>query len=181
VRQDLLQLGDDDLPVVIVMGGGLGGGDLESAVSMLFGASAAMHLVVLCGSNERSRRRLERIAQTGRYQATFLAFTDRVRDLMAAATVLVTKPGGMSCTEALASKLPQVLYHPIPGQEEDNAAAMVRYGAAVVVQRTEEILGETLKVLTSEDHRRRLVEAAGTAHRPHSARSAATLILDGTA
>jgi hypothetical protein len=58
---------------------------------------------------------------------------------------------------------------------------MVRYGAAVVVQRTEEILGETLKVLTSEDHSRRLVEAAGTAHRPHSARSAATLILDGTA
>jgi processive 1,2-diacylglycerol beta-glucosyltransferase len=179
VRRDLLKLDEDDLPVVMVMGGGLGGGDLERAASLLFGASAAMHLVVLCGSNKRSRRRLARIAQTRRYPATFLAFTDRVRDLMAAATVLVSKPGGMSCTEALASDLPQVLYHPIPGQEEDNAAAIVRYGAGVVVQRTEEILSETLKVLTSPDHRRRLIEAARAAYRPHSARSAAGLILGG--
>jgi processive 1,2-diacylglycerol beta-glucosyltransferase len=179
VRRDLLKLDEDDLPVVMVMGGGLGGGDLERAASLLFGASAAMHLVVLCGSNKRSRRRLARIAQTRRYPATFLAFTDRVRDLMAAATVLVSKPGGMSCTEALASELPQVLYHPIPGQEEDNAAAIVRYGAGVVVQRTEEILSETLKVLTSPDHRRRLIEAARAAYRPHSAKSAAGLILGG--
>ena len=179
VRRDLLKLDEDDLPVVLVMGGGLGGGDLEEAVSLLFKASAAMHLVVLCGSNERSRARLERIALREGYTATLLAFTDRVRDLMALGTVLVTKPGGMSCTEALASGLPQVLYHPIPGQEEDNAAAMVRYGAGVMARRTADILGETLKILTSSDHRRRMVGSARAAHRPHSARSAAELILAG--
>jgi processive 1,2-diacylglycerol beta-glucosyltransferase len=179
VRPDLLKLEDDDLPVVLVMGGGLGGGDLEGAVSLLFEASAAMHLVVLCGSNERSRERLERKAAREGHSATFLAFTDRVRDLMAEATVLVTKPGGMSCTEALASALPQVLYHPIPGQEEDNAAAMARYGAGVVVKTTDEILGETLRILTSADHRRTMVQSARSAHRPHSARAAAELILGG--
>src|SRR3712207_6880264 len=54
----------DALPisVVLVMGGGLGGGDLERAVALLFGANAAMHLVVLCGPNERSRERLEKLA-----------------------------------------------------------------------------------------------------------------------
>jgi processive 1,2-diacylglycerol beta-glucosyltransferase len=87
----------------------------------------------------------------------------------------------MSCTEALASGLPQVLYHPIPGQEEDNAAAMARYGAGVVVEMAEEILGETLKILTSVDHRNRMVACARAAHRPHSARSAAELILGGLA
>jgi processive 1,2-diacylglycerol beta-glucosyltransferase len=179
VRRDLLKLEDDDLPVVLVMGGGLGGGDLERAVSLLFQASAAMHLAVLCGSNERSRQRLEKLAAKGGYSGTFLAFTDRVRDLMAGATALVTKPGGMSCTEALAAGLPQVLYHPIPGQEEDNAAAIARYGAGVVVKRTDEILGETLRILTSPDHRRRMVEAARAAHRPHSARAAAELVLGG--
>jgi processive 1,2-diacylglycerol beta-glucosyltransferase len=177
--RDLLELGEDDLPVVLVMGGGLGGGDLEEAVSLLLEASAAMHLVVLCGSNERSRQRLERIAQLQGRKATFLAFTDRVRDLMSAGSVLVSKPGGMSCTEALATGLPQVLYHPIPGQEEDNAAAMVRYGAGVMVHRTADVLGETLKILTSADHRRRMVASAKAAHRPHSARSAASLILAG--
>ena len=98
---------------------------------------------------------------------------------MAASTVLVTKPGGMSCTEALASGLPQVLFNPIPGQEEDNAAAMVRYGTGVMVESTDDVLGETLKILTSPNHRRRMVESARAAHRPHSAKSAARLIVEG--
>jgi processive 1,2-diacylglycerol beta-glucosyltransferase len=178
-RKEILHLDDDDLPVVLVMGGGLGGGDLEDSVSLLLQASEAMHLVVLCGSNDRSRTRLERLANREGQGATFLAFTDRVRELMAAGTVLVTKPGGMSCTEALASRLPQILYHPIPGQEEDNAAAMVRYGAGVMVRETSQILGQTLKILTSPDHRHEMVEAAKAAHKPHSARSAASLILAG--
>lgn len=183
VRRDLVGLpeeGDeDDLPVVIVMGGGLGGGDLENSVTWLLEASAAMHLVVLCGSNTGSCERLRYLAGKRGRSATFLPFTNRVRDLMAAAAVLVTKPGGMSCTEALASGLPQVLFNPIPGQEEDNAAAMVRYGAGVMIESTDEILGETLKILTSKTHRRRMVEAARAAHRPRSAESASRLILDG--
>jgi processive 1,2-diacylglycerol beta-glucosyltransferase len=178
-RKEVLNLGDDDLPVVLVMGGGLGGGDLEESVSLLLQASEAMHLVVLCGSNARSREQLERLAKRGGHEATFLAFTDRAREIMAGGTVLVTKPGGMSCTEALASGLPQVLYHPIPGQEEDNAATMVRYGAGVMVRETSQILGQTLKILTSADHRHKLIEAANAAHKPHSARSAASLILAG--
>jgi processive 1,2-diacylglycerol beta-glucosyltransferase len=183
VRQDLLELPpkseQDDLPVVIVMGGGLGGGHLQSVVVSLLEASAAVHLVILCGSNTSSCERLRRLAEKRRRSAIFLSFTDRVRDLMAASTVLVTKPGGMSCTEALASGLPQVLFNPIPGQEEDNAAAMVRYGAGVMVESTDDILGETLKVLTSPNHRRRMVESARAAHHPHSATSAAKLVLDG--
>jgi processive 1,2-diacylglycerol beta-glucosyltransferase len=178
-RKEILNLDDDDLPVVLVMGGGLGGGDLEDSVSLLLQASEAMHLVVLCGSNDRSRTRLERLANRAGQEATFLAFTDRVRELMAAGAVLVTKPGGMSCTEALASRLPQVLYRPIPGQEEENAAAMVRYGAGVMVRETSQILGQTLKILTSPDHRHKMVEAANAAHKRHSARSAASLILAG--
>lgn len=183
VRKDLLELPpkgeQDDLPVVIVMGGGLGGGHLESVVASLLEASAAMHLVILCGSNTSSCERLRHLAEKRRRSAIFLSFTDRVRDLMAASTVLVTKPGGMSCTEALASGLPQVLFNPIPGQEEDNAVAMVRYGAGVMVESTEDILGQTLKVLTSPNYRRQMIESARAAHHPHSAKSAARLVLGG--
>jgi processive 1,2-diacylglycerol beta-glucosyltransferase len=178
-RKEVLNLGDDDLPVVLVMGGGLGGGDLEEVVSLLLEASDAMHLVVLCGSNDRSRNQLARLATRKGKDATFLAFTDRVRELMAGGSVLVTKPGGMSCTEALASRLPQVLFHPIPGQEEDNAAAIIRYGAGVMAREASDILGQTFKILTSANQRDQMVEAAKAAHKPQSARSAASLILAG--
>jgi processive 1,2-diacylglycerol beta-glucosyltransferase len=183
VRRELLGIPEeseeDDLPIVIVMGGGLGSEHLENTASSLLEAAAAVRLVVLCGSNKSSCERLRLIAEKQARSATILPFTDRVPDLMAAASVLVTKPGGMSCTEALASGLPQVLFNPIPGQEEDNAAAMVRYGAAVTVDSTDDVLGETLKILTSPSHRRRMVEAANAAHRPRSAQSAARLILEG--
>lgn len=181
VRRDLLGFPDteeDDLPVVMVMGGGLGGGHLDVVVTSLLEVSAALRLVVLCGSNERSRLQLQNLAATRGRSATFLAFTDRVRDLLAASAVLVTKPGGMSCTEALACRIPQVLINPIPGQEEDNAAAMVRYGAAVMTERADNVLGETLKILTSANHRRNMTEAARIAHRPHSAEAAARLVLE---
>jgi len=181
-RRDLLRFPDsegDDLPVVMVMGGGLGGGHLDVVVTSLLEASAAMHLVVLCGSNEKSLNHLQGIAAKRGSSATFLSFTDRVRDLMAASAVLVTKPGGMSCTEALARGLPQVLINPIPGQEEDNAAAMVRCGAGVMVERTDDVLGATLKILTSPNHRRRMIDATRAAHRPHSAEAAARLVLEG--
>jgi len=180
VRRDVLgfpENEEDDLPVAIVMGGGLGGGHLESVVTSLLEASAAMHLVVLCGSNARNCERLRALAAERGRTVTLLSFTDRVRDLMAASHVLITKPGGMSCTESLASGLPQVLFNPIPGQEEDNAAAMVRYGAGVMVDKTEDILGETMKILTSNNHRRRMRASARAAHRPHSARTAAELLL----
>ncbi len=182
VRRDVLNLPDDredDLPVVIVMGGGLGGGHLESSVGSLLEASPAMHLVVLCGANAQTCDRLRHTAERRGRTAIYLAFTNRVRDLMAASQVIVTKPGGMSCTEALASGLPQILFNPIPGQEEDNAAAMVRYGAGVMVENTADILGETAKILTSNNHRGRMQEAARAAHRPHSARTAAELVLEG--
>ena len=180
VRRELLGVSEeDDLPVVLVMGGGLGSGALGSAVASLIETSPAMHLVVLCGANEESRVRLTRLAEKRCHPATFMSFTDRVRDLMAASSVLVSKPGGLSCTEALVAGLPQVLYHPIPGNEEENAAAMVRYGAGVLTQNDREVLAETLKVLTSSALRHRMVEAARVAHKPDSARRAAELVLGG--
>jgi hypothetical protein len=56
---------------------------------------------------------------------------------------------------------------------------MTRYGAGIVVEMAEGILGETLRILTSNDHRKRMVGCAKAAHRAHSARSAAELILGG--
>jgi hypothetical protein len=48
-----------------------------------------------------------------------------------------------------------------------------------MVKSTGDILGETLKILTSPNHRRRMIECARAAHHPHSATSAARLVLDG--
>ena len=50
---------------------------------------------------------------------------------MEAADLLITKPGGLTSSEALAMKrLPMLITHPIPGQEERNARYLLKQGVA---------------------------------------------------
>jgi processive 1,2-diacylglycerol beta-glucosyltransferase len=53
---------------------------------------------------------------------------------MAASDLLITKPGGLTVSEALAMNLPMLFYDSLPGQEEENAAYIESKGAAVWVK-----------------------------------------------
>ena len=75
-----------------------------------------------------------------------LGYTRRVPALMASAELLVTKPGALTCSEAMVAGLPMVLVNAIPGQEEDNAAYLQSHGAAIWVQ-DQALLPEVVKGL----------------------------------
>ena len=64
-----------------------------------------------------------------------LGFTDKVPELMHIASLVVTKPGGLTTTESLASTLPMVIINPIPGQEEENAEFLVKNGVGVWIKK----------------------------------------------
>ncbi|MCG6197961.1 glycosyl transferase, partial [Anoxybacillus sp. LAT_38] len=56
-----------------------------------------------------------------------------------AADAYVTKPGGISCAEALALRTPLILYRPLPGQERHNLSFLLGQQAAVWAEKPEEI------------------------------------------
>ncbi|NNN04826.1 MAG: hypothetical protein HKL90_02900 [Elusimicrobia bacterium] len=118
-------------PVVVLSAGGHGVGPLEDVYRALLLSSAPAQIVVVCGRNEDARRRIAAIHPPPRHRALVLGYTDKMRTLMAAADLLVTKPGGLTVSEALSSALPMALIRPIPGQEERNANFLLRNGAAV--------------------------------------------------
>ena len=62
---------------------------------------------------------------------TVLGYTHQVPELMSISDLVVTKPGGLTSTESLASGLPMVLINPIPGQEEENAEFLEQAGVAI--------------------------------------------------
>ncbi|MFZ4573617.1 MAG: MGDG synthase family glycosyltransferase [Phycisphaerales bacterium] len=117
-------------PVALLTGGGLGLGGLESAVSGALATDSSVHLIVVCGHAAELKTKVEGLVGKAGAVATIFGFTDRMPQLMAAADVLVGKPGGLTTAESLASGLPMVLLSPIPGQEEANAALLVSCGAA---------------------------------------------------
>lgn len=63
---------------------------------------------------------------------------------------MITKPGGITLTEATAIGVPVILYKPVPGQEKENALFFEDRGAAIVVNRHEEILESVSSLLADE-------------------------------
>eukprot|EP00931_Biecheleriopsis_adriatica_P075309 TRINITY_DN49212_c0_g1_i1.p1 TRINITY_DN49212_c0_g1~~TRINITY_DN49212_c0_g1_i1.p1 ORF type:complete len:635 (+),score=89.41 TRINITY_DN49212_c0_g1_i1:220-1905(+) len=90
-------------------------------------------LVVVCGRQADVRSALERIEVPYRHRVALLGYTACIHELLACADVLVTKPGGLITSEALACGLMMVVVDPYPGQEERNASMLLEEGAGIWV------------------------------------------------
>lgn len=120
-----------DVPVILMMGGGLGLGRMIMALAQLDSMREPLQILVLAGRNNELRQQAQDIAAVSQHRIRVYAYTERVAEMMGAADVLVTKPGALTLTEALARHLPMVLHEPIPGPETDNARYMSGCGAAI--------------------------------------------------
>lgn len=131
----ILQLGlSPSVPIVLLMGGGSGVlGDAPEWETFI--QNSELQYLIVCGQNRRLERRF---AQLKSDRVRVYGFTSEIDRLMAAADVIVTKPGGLTLTESMAIGIPMVLFKPIPGQEEINADFAVRAGVAVRAQHAEE-------------------------------------------
>ena len=90
--------------------------------------------VVVCGRNDALRRHLEDLAEAKGYRAAVLGWTDDMAGIMTACDVLVENAGGLTSLEAMASGLPLVSFHPIPGHGRNSASAMSAAGVTYVAR-----------------------------------------------
>ena len=86
-------------------------------------------LVAICGNNHTLERNLRALIHTPRLQV--LGFTNRMSDYMDAADLFITKPGGLSTTEAATKGVPLVLFNAVPGCETRNLEFLLSIGCAV--------------------------------------------------
>lgn len=169
-----------DLPrdrrIVLLMGGGLGIGPLERMMRALERVTLPIGAVVITGRNTRSERRVRAAAETICYPVRALRFVDNVYDYMHAADAFVTKPGGLSTSEALVAGVPMILCKPLPGQEERNARFLSECGAALRARSIGELPALIDSVLGDAELRARMVRAAESIARGGAAGEAASLI-----
>ena len=111
-----------------------------------------MQIVAISGKNKNMKAKFEKIIdQTNSHdRVKLLEYTDKVPELMYIATAIVTKPGGLTVSEALASKKPLILINPIPGQEEENAQFLVDNNVAILIKDSDNI-SRTIKYLFKAD------------------------------
>lgn len=82
-----------------------------------------VQIVAISGKNEEMKKHFEEIVKENNRESDIkvLDYTNKVPELMSISDLVVTKPGGLTTTESLASELPIIIINPIPGQEEENA------------------------------------------------------------
>ena len=122
---------DVDLPVIMLMGGGLGLGGMDVAMNQLERIKEILQIVVIAGKNTELKKNVEALADKSHHRVITLGYTDKVAKLMGAADILITKPGALTLTEAMSLGTPMVLHEPIPGPETDNARFMDQGGMAI--------------------------------------------------
>jgi processive 1,2-diacylglycerol beta-glucosyltransferase len=137
----------DDLPVLLVLGGGFGMGPVAAILQHLNKVTTPVQVVVVCGRNEELRRELA--IQDRRHPTHVLGFCTNMHELMGIATLILTKPGGLTSSEALALGRPMFILDPIPGQEAANSDFLLEKGAAVKANRVEDLPIRLDKLLAS--------------------------------
>lgn len=138
-------LGIEDMPTMLVMGGGLGLGGMERLASILAKWRDSLQIVICTGHNENLRHVLE--VELRHPNVHILGFVDSISQWMDASDWLITKAGGLTCFEALAKRLPLFIYRPLPGHEENNCEFLIRHKLAIRMDTEEEVDGWVDKLL----------------------------------
>lgn len=123
---------DPEIPMLLVMGGGLGHGPLYDIVGALCEISFPLRIQVMTGKNEKMYQELTSTPWKGDVHVE--GYRKDIHLWLDAADLLVTKPGGMSITEAMLKRVPLLLFQALPGQEFANQQYLVRQGGALAVQ-----------------------------------------------
>lgn len=134
--------------------------------------------IVVCGKNTRLYRSLEEVSQQGKNPIVRMGYSNQVDSLMAVADVILTKAGGLTVTEALARKLPLVIFKPIPGQEEENALFLEKNGAGLIAHNEEELEETVRNLLMNPGLIEKLRAAAANVLPGHGAERAVNRMLE---
>ncbi|BFH64681.1 glycosyltransferase [Paenibacillus azoreducens] len=144
-----------DMPTVMVMGGGWGIMNDEVINDFLIRWKDDVQILFCLGNNEKELKKLQQDPRYNHANIRLIGFTLEVDKLMEVSDLLVTKPGGMTCTEGLAKGIPMLFHHPLPGQEEENCQYFTVQGLGEPIISLEVIVKWMNKLISDLDGIRR--------------------------
>ena len=127
---------DQNRRYLLLSGGSIGAGKMAVSVLTLqryLREHPECSLIIICGNNEALHRRLSRL-YAGHSQMKLIKSTPDMAWYMKACDVFITKPGGLSSTEAAVAGVPLIHMPPIPGCETKNVAFFSSHAMSAAVR-----------------------------------------------
>ncbi len=152
---------------ILVSAGGFGVGPIQHLMSSLLELKHPAQVIAICGRNAEMKAEIETVTSQipASHPVAFkvVGYTTEMDEYMAAADILLGKPGGLTTSEALASGLLFVIVNPIPGQEERNSDHLLEEGVAircnnlpVLAFKIDRLLDDPARVARMQENARRL-------------------------
>ena len=118
---------------VLLMGGSFGAGNIKETLEDLISIDRDFQILVITGRNEHLKDKLSKMLDSTIHNKNIclLGYTNKINDILASIDVLISKPGGLTTTEALLNDVPMIVPYFIPGQEEENLDFLTNCGAAL--------------------------------------------------
>jgi processive 1,2-diacylglycerol beta-glucosyltransferase len=164
----------DDMRILLVLSGGFGMGPVAKILEQLDKVTEEFQTVVVTGRNEELRRDLA--AADRKHPTHVLGFASNMHELMAISDLVITKPGGLTSSEALAMGKPLFILNPIPGQEAANSDFLLERGAAGKANRVED-LPYRIEQLLGSKKLTQMASAAKALGRPKAAKTVCDEVL----
>ena len=142
------ELGFEQKKTVLVMSGSMGYGKFGKMIKQLDEAELDFQIVSVCGHNAKLKKEIDKMKLN--HKIYNYGFSDKIDLFMDAADCIVTKPGGLTTSEALAKGLPIIMANPIPGHEDRNVEFLLNNGAAFKVSKTFPIDEAVYQMFTSD-------------------------------
>ncbi len=127
---------------VLLMAGSLGSRQMEKAFSALLKVDENMRIIVVCGNNKKIEREIRYLEKYLPYRNKIIeihGFVQNISELMDESDAIISKPGGLTTTEAIVKNIPMIIPFYYPGQEEENADYLVDGGMAIKVEKIKDL------------------------------------------
>lgn len=157
---------DPDKITVMLMSGSMGYGNIAETISLLESVPYDFQIVAVCGSNAKAKARID--AMTHQKPILCLGFANNIEVIMSASDCIITKPGGLSTSEALAKELPMIIIDPIPGQEDRNTEFLLNNGVAISVTDTFPLDEALFELFSNKDRLENMRRSAKLLKKPDS-------------
>ncbi|HET7577983.1 MAG TPA: glycosyltransferase [Bacillales bacterium] len=159
---------DPSKKTILLMAASYGGPREVGSACQFLANDERLQMIVVCGKNKRLQQKM-----TDRFKheptLRILGFTEDIPRLMEISSCIVTKPGGITLSEALRCQLPIFLCRPVPGQEKENARCLTEKGAAHIVDNKKNLAADLRKFLFDDQKLEEMKQAAHSLQKPKAA------------
>ena len=168
-------------PTLLIAGGALGMSPASAVVRQILQLDRDFQAIIVCGRNEEMLAEISALVKDRPDDFRVFGYTTEISDFMAVASILLSKPGGMTTAEALARGLPMVILDPIGGQEERNSDVLLECGAALKCTELTLITHKLRLLLDDPEKLLRMSNNARTLGRPNAAADIARIVMESPA